>query len=778
MVKTDNNKNKLITNDPYLNGYSDNDQNSKNEYNSDQPFSPEDLSQNKSIFTDWENEPTINLLKEDLEYARDDNRNQTNNVKGWLDIRNATNAESGLRFKKGNRSGVQPKLVRKHNEWRYPALSEPFLNSDRVFDVEPRTAEDGPAARQNQILLNWQFDTKLNKVDFIDRYVRTVVDEGTCVFRVGWSRKTVKMEVEKPTYDYYPITDPQQMVLLQQLIQMYKNTDPQYERLDDSIKAAVEYSIENNNPVYAVQSGTETVKEDVIIENKPTVKIVKIANFFIDPACEGIWEDAKFKIMTYESTRSDLKKRRIFKNLDKVNWSGNAIKSKTGDLDYESTSPQIDNRTTSDKQKVLVYEYWGEYDIHKTGEMVPIVVTFIGDTIIQMAENPFPDKKAPFVIVPYMPILESSFGEADASLLQDNQRIVGAVTRGMIDLLGKSANAQTGYPKNFLDPVNRSRFTKGEDFEYNQNSHPTAAIQQMKYPEIPNSALTVIQMNEAEAEGLSGVKSFTSGVSGDSFGKVARGISSATDAAGQREMSIIRRLGEGLKLLGAKIVAMNVIFLEDREVIRITNENFVEIKREDLEGNFDLKVDISSQATDEAKSQDLGFMLQTTGPDMEPGLRSLILAEIADLKRMPELAERIRNYKPEPDPLQQQLQQMELKKLETDIALNEARTAEALARADHTAQDTLLEGDGTKHNRTIEAQGAQARGNRDLEVTKGLLAGNVPSGNIEAAVGFNEIIKETNEKPINKPVGSDALLPINNTLPVLNDPTQPVAFPQ
>ena len=135
--------------------------------------------------TEWAKEPTIITLQADLEFARQENTDQKNNVEGWLNIRNTTGAESGNKTKKPGRSKVQPKLVRKHNEWRYPALSEPFLNTDRMFEIKPRTANDKASARQNQIVINWQFDTKLNKVDFIDRYVRTIVDEGSCVLRVG-----------------------------------------------------------------------------------------------------------------------------------------------------------------------------------------------------------------------------------------------------------------------------------------------------------------------------------------------------------------------------------------------------------------------------------------------------------------------------------------------------------------------------------------------------------------------------------------------------------------
>lgn len=712
-------------------------------------YNPSDLNKPEAErLTDWAQEPSITDLKGDLEYARQENSDQKNNVNGWLALRNATGAESGKKTKLAGRSSVQPKLIRKHNEWRYPALSEPFLNTERMFQINPRTFEDKASADQNQMVLNWQFDTKLNKVDFIDRFVRKTVDEGTCVVRIGWERKTEKVKVLKPVYEYYPLEmgDEEGMQLLAQATEMATNDPDTWEAdhtIPDELRAAVEFGLENQEMVVAEQIDEEWVEETKITFNQPSLKIVDVANFFIDPSCDGEWEDAQFMIHTYESTKSELKKRKIYKNLDEVNWGANTIKAQVGDPDHETKTPIPDARLNSDKAKVLVYEYWGLWDIHKDGVMVPIVATFIGDTMIQLTENPFPDRKPPFVIVPYMPILGSIWGEADASLLQDNQRILGAVTRGTIDLLGRSANSQSGYAKGFLDPVNRKRFVQGEDFEYNPNSDPRVAIQQMVYPEIPNSAMTVIQMQNADAEGLSGVKGFAGGITGEAYGRVARGISGALDAAGQREMSILRRLAEGMRLIGRKIMSMNAFFLEKKEIIRVTNKEFVEIKREDLAGSFDLIVDISTAQLDEQKSNDLGMMLQTMGPDMDPGLSKIILGQIADLKRMPELAEMIRAYEPQPDPLQERLKELQVKELEAKIALDEARAAQAWAVAEGKALDTELESTGTKHQRDVEKMGSQARGNRDLEVTKGLLKGETPAGMIEAAVGYNKMVEDS-----------------------------------
>lgn len=696
--------------------------------------------------TDWKFEPTVMDLKQDLEYARQQTEDQKTNISGWLDLRNATGSEAPKRAKAG-RSAVQPKLIRKHNEWRYPALTEPFLNTDRMFEILPRTAEDVASARQNQILLNWQFDTQLNKVDFIDRYVRTDVDEGTVVVRVGWEREYRKKEYEVPEYEYFPVTDSQQAEIIMQAMQAFDEDPVAWQNLPETLQASVEMSVELGDLVYAEEVGMTKKVEEVMCKNQPSVRIVQTANLFVDPACEGDWERAQYMIYTYEATKSDLKaKKGLYKNLDKVDWNGNRIQSQQGNPDHESlTAPNNIRPGSSDKDPVLVYEYWGLYDIYGNGVMVPIVVTWIGDQIIQMDTNPFPDDKPPFVIVPYMPILGSAFGEADASLLQDNQRIIGAVQRGMIDLMGRSANAQTGYAKGFLDATNKRRFANGEDFEFNPNGDPRANIQQMTYPEIPRSAHETIMAQNQEAEALTGVKSFSGGISGDAYGSVATGIRGALDSAATREMSILRRLAKGMQDIGRKIVAMNQIFLSEKEVVRVTNEQFVEIKRSELKGNFDLKVDISTASVDEQRAQDLGFTLQTVGPDMDPGLRQTIMAKIADLKRMPDLAEMIRNYQPQPDPMMIEMQKAELAKMQADAALDMARAEEAKARAKMLLVEAEMLASGEKHLQDIEKMGAQARGNRDLEVTKGLLGGKAAPSNVEAAVGYNTLTDAKNK---------------------------------
>jgi len=696
--------------------------------------------------TDWKKEPTILDLKQDLDLARPSHNTQMLKISGWNDLLHVTGNVKPQKSK--GRSAVQPKLIRRQAEWRYSALTEPFLSNGKLFNVKPRTFEDKQSARQNELVLNYQFNTKLNKVKLIDDFVRSTVDDGTCIVQVGWERNTVIVTEDAPVYSYYPVTSADQVEVIKQALEL-KGSDPrQYEEsVPDELKEAVNYYLETEQAVVVMVTGSQKVDIEHVMENKPTVVIHDPENVVIDPSCNGDLSKALFVVVSFETHKAALMKESDrYKNLDKINWESAATPN---DPEHVTQIPAEFQFKDVARKKVLAYEYWGFYDIDGNGTLTPIVATWVGDTIIRMELNPFPDNKLPFILVPYLPIKRELYGETDAELLEDNQAIQGAVVRGMIDVMGKSANGQMGMAKGMLDPLNKRRFENGQDYEFNPAANPAGNIINHVYPEIPGSAMTMIALQDQQAEALTGVKSFSGGISGATYGDVATGVKSALDAASKREMAILRRLAKGVVELGEKIIAMNSVFLSEEEVIRITNDEFVTIKREDLKGNFDLIVDISTAEVDNAKSNDLGFMLQTMGPKMAPEVSMEILAEIAELKRMPDLANKLRNYKPQPDPIQQALAELEVKmkqaeveELLSKIELNRAKASEAMSNKDMQDLNFVEQETGTKHVRDLEKQKAQSQGNQNLEITKALAKSHKSDeqpANIEAAVGFNAI---------------------------------------
>lgn len=607
---------------------------------------------------DWNNPPSVRDLKQDLAEAKSNHDLHVNKVNESL---TALRGELKIKIKEG-RSKVQPKLVRKQNEWRYSALEEPFLSTDDMFIVNPVTYKDVEAAKQNMLILNKQFRTDIPKVKFINKYIRTAVNTGTVIVKLNWEYEKGIVTEEVPVYTKTP---EELYSALQQKINAGQMTE------EEAIPI-----MESGQPI---QIGVESreVEEDVI--NRPVLQVKDSRNVIIDPSCEGDIDNAQFIIDIFLTDLSTLKKDSRYSNLDLISenqFNGASL----DDYQYYDTEYKTDpNFKFQDKprKKLVAYEYWGYWDINGDGIVKPIVATWIGDVMIRLEENPYPDKKLPFVVVQYLPPdHDTIYGDSDASLLKENQDIIGAISRSIIDLIGRSANAQQGVRKDLLDPINRDRFNKGMDFEYNPVTNIENALYMTHIPEVPRSALELIQLQNSEAEALTGVKAFTGGISGDALGSSVGGIRSALDATAKRELGILRRLSDGLKEIGKKIIAMNSVWLSDEEIIRITDDDFVAIKRSDLAGNFDLSLTVSTAEMDNQKASELAFMLQTTGNSLPFDITKIILTKIADLRKLPDLSKMIADYQPQPDPLEQQKAQLEIELLKAQIANEKAKANE------------------------------------------------------------------------------------------------------
>jgi len=626
--------------------------------------------------TDWKNAPTLRELKQDLEDAEIDRASHQAKVNTWLDNLKTEGKARPVKVK--GRSNVVPKVIRKQAEWRYSSLSAPFLTTPDIFNVSPITASDRLRAQQNALVLNNQFNRKIPKVAFIDAYVRDAVNEGTVFVEVGWISEEQEMVETEPVYQFIPIAPEHQQQAFEeysQLIQMKEADRDAYEQYMTPGQEKVLELFRQTGQLYTPQETGEIQQISRIVEvkNQPTLEVCESANLIIDPSCNGDLSKVQFMGKRFKTSLSELKKDGRYKNLEHIMIEES---NPLADPDFKES---IDNKTFSFKdeprKQIVAYTYWGNWDIHKTGIAVPIMATWVNNTLIRMEENPFPFKTHPFVGVAYMPIKGSVYGEPDGTLLEENQQIIGAVTRGMIDLMGKSANSQTGTKQGFLDAVNKRKFARGDDYEFNTQGDPRQAVYQHVYPEIPQSAYNMISMQNTDAESLTGVKAFTSGINSQALGNSVGGGRDAMDAASKREAGILLRLAEGIKDIGRKIIAMNAVFLSEEEVVRITNEKFITVRRDDLAGNFDLELTISTPEEDNKKAEELAFMLQTTGNNMDTGLRNMILSDIARLRKMPDMAKRIEEFKPEPDPMQQKEMELQITLLEAQIAKEQALTS-------------------------------------------------------------------------------------------------------
>ena len=700
------------------------------------PEEAETIEADTTIDTGWENPPKVKDFKQDYEDASSAHSSHETDVKVWLDNLNIEGAAKVKKIK--GRSAIVPQLIRKQAEWRYASLSEPFLSTPDIFNADPVSFEDKEAAIQNELVLNNQFNTKIDKVRFIDDYIHTAVDEGTVIVRVGWDFEEEEIEVEIPDFQFVPSADPQVAQMHQELHQMMQESPEEFAEVPPELQQAHQMTMQSGQPIQPIPNGSHMEKQMKTIKNQPTVEVCNYNNVIIDPTCMGDMDNAQFVIFSFETSKSELKKDGKYSNLEAIQMDTTSI---INEPDHHVEEDSTFNFSDEPRKKFVAYEYWGYWDIDGTGIVKSIVGTYVGSVMIRLEEAPFPDGKLPFVTAQYLPVRRSIFGEPDGALLEDNQKVVGAVTRGMIDIMGRSANGQTGTRKDALDITNKRKYDRGLDYEFNQQVDPKQAFHMHTFPEIPQSAGLMLQLQNHEAEALTGVKAFSQGISGDALGSTATGVRSAMDATSKRELSILRRLADGITAIGRKVIAMNAIFLSEEEVIRVTNTEFVTVRRDDLAGNFDLRLSISTAEADNDKAQELAFMLQTTAQSMGNEFSQIILAEIARLRKMPSLSQKIAEFQPQPDPIAEELAKLEVEKLKAEIAKLNSETQENLAEAaldeakvgtegakandlqsnaDKKDLDYVEQETGTTQERDLEKQGEQAKANTKMKVIDNL----------------------------------------------------------
>ena len=594
------------------------------------------------------------------------------------------------------RSSIVSRDGKRQGEWQHATLIDPFVSTNDIIKGTPISFEDRALARQSELVLNTQFCRQFNRFSFMTKAIKVLDQEGTCVVQTGWEYQDEEIEVEVP------------------IIQINPFDGSQY------------------------QAGTTTEKQIRVLVNKPTAKVCRNEDVFIDPTCQDNIDNAQFIIYRYESDISTLKADGRYKNLDKIDLDVNQTLDGSSYM-YISEDATKFRFSDDARKKLLVYEYWGNFDRNGDGVVEPIVCTWVGSTVIRIEGNPFPDGKLPFIVAPFNSVPFSLFGESNMEMIGDNQKVKTAILRGIIDNMAQSTNGQKGVKKGALDTINRKKFLGGENFEFNNSP---ADFWDGSYNQIPGSAFDMFGLMNNDIESLTGVKSFSGGITGASLGSTATGVRGAMDATSTRRLNIVRSIAENLvKPLIRKWMAYNVEFLDASDIQRITNEEVVPGHEDNKSGTLDIEISVSTAEDNAAKSQELSFMLQTMGQSLPEEVTTFLLAEHLRLSKMPDQAKKLEELQQnkQPDPVQQEIQQLQLELLRAqvfneqakgqenavDVDLKKAKTAveQAKARNVHSKSDmedlSFLEKEsGVDHNKEIEKKDHDAMSKMNIEAMK------------------------------------------------------------
>lgn len=699
----------------------------------------------------------LRVLKQDFEASRRLKHRNDEKIRQW---KREYNGEPYGNERKG-RSKIIARMIKKQSEWQHASLVDPFVSTSDIIRAKPVTWEDKEISPKVEILLNTQFCRQFDRFNFMNKAIKVLDQEGTCVVRTGWKYKEdiikEQIKVEQPNPEF--IQAREQLAMMQEQLAQYEPIITQFQQtmsmleeqgidpnqaiqagmLDSAIIEQGQVAMQESQAIseqieqfsQQLQQIPQTILVPQIIErkkpivNEPTAMVCRNEDIFIDPTCQDDMDNCQFVIYRYETDMTSLKRAGIYKNLDKVALSLKDTEYMAESRDLKGYDPTFEFSDVA-RKKLVVYEYWGNYDIDNDGEAEAIVCTWINNTIIQLRDNPFPDKKPPFIVVPFNSIPFSLYGESNAELLSENQKVATAIIRGLVDNMAMSNNGQKGIRKGALDEYNLAKFMNGENFEFNANPND---FYDGHFNEFPASALNFLQILNNEAESITGVKNFGQGMNGASLGTTATGAQAVMDSAAVRRLNIVRNIAENLvKPLLRKWLAYDAEFLDEETQFRITNEEFIWLKRDDLGAKIDIDLAISTSEDNKATASELGFLLQTIGPNEDPEIRKIIISDICDLYNKPELAKKIREYQPQPDPLQRRLQELQIEMLEAQIEnerakggraevdsdLKRAKTDVERAKAENIASNT----DKTDLDYLQQYYGIQDKSKQEFELEK------------------------------------------------------------
>jgi len=265
---------------------------------------------------EWKNPPKLRDLKHDFTESLQFQQSQVEKITEYLDNLHITG--NAKRKKVKGKSSIVPQMIRKQAEWRYPALSEPFLTTSKLFSATGKTWEDTDAAEQNALLLNHQFNTSINKNLFIDSYVRSAVDTGTAIIKIGWENEEEEITELVDVYRY--ILDPTFEPTLIEAAEL-QNTNPNgyYELVPGYLQKAVDYYIQTGQSQRPeLTEHKQEILRNVVIKNNPTLELCDLKNVYVDPTCLNNVDNAGFVIHRFLSDLATLKKDERYFNLDSL----------------------------------------------------------------------------------------------------------------------------------------------------------------------------------------------------------------------------------------------------------------------------------------------------------------------------------------------------------------------------------------------------------------------------------------------------------------------------
>lgn len=580
------------------------------------------------------------------------------------------------------------KEVAKMIEYQKPNVTEPFLSTNSPIKVP--YAGNVASATEIENYLNGVFIGDINREEFINDLVDILLREGTVWTRTGWVRQQKNKRVAR-------------VRTMEELIE--EGVEPEeIHQIDENL-----FQVINTELVTTKNHPNSRVCRNENIFPDPTARQEKELNFVIEKRYVTLYD--LYSMGIYPKSKLD-----TLKSL----MSNSSGQTHTKDVleqarDDESLEYGFDSNMVSDdinRMKVQLIEYWGYYDIHGTNKRTPMIASWIyeHDLLLEIDESPLPSGNIPYRRAVYSSRPFSLWGNSLAFFLGETQNVKNGITRSILDSAALANSGQKFVQRGAVDFTNFNRLKNKE--RYIMVNRPDG-IQDGKFNPIPSSTFNLMQMVSSESSQLAGVD----GAPAISNDNVAKDNADQLSLSQQKMISIVRSVSGLLGRNAKEWVSMAEEFLDDKQIFELFSDDGIEDNdRFDINAfknseNTQVVVTVGTRVSKQQELQQLNMLMQQAkalGETIPREMISSLVARMFDLFDMHKEANGLRNYRPEPSPEQQQLQQMEMQKVGLELAKLQSEIAKIQSETvknNTTAQGTMI--DAQTNAQYKAAQGAE-----------------------------------------------------------------------
>lgn len=451
--------------------------------------------------------------------------------------------------------------------WIIPALMRIFFGSIDVVTINGRTSEDDPRIMQE--LCNWQIQRKNKGFLRFYKWFMDALTLGHGVMKLRWDKRT-KTVTETVT--------------------MTAEEFATFDEAEQKVKAIS--ATEQLDGTWVVK-----YKREKLIADQPVIENVPVSEFRWLPDSPEV-KSLQFCRHRRLMTRSEIEgmvAAGIFKPVTDEQLSGAIYNDEQDDeLEqyYKENDSQLrDGAAGLDKSRTQYWvdECYGKYDIDGDNISEDMIITVIGDTIVRKEEN---DLERPHfsVLSPY-PDQYQITGKGIDDMIGELQDMKVAIYRQIVVNVANNNDRQAFVDQDSVNPDDLANNRKYIRVSKLNGRNVGAVVEYAPESPLASAVFPLLQQVDSIKENRTGVTRYNQGGDSKDLNKTATGITAIMGAANQRIEMIARMFSEtGVIDLLEMLVEMNLRYLGNETVIRLTNGKQLEVRPDDLKGEYDLDV--------------------------------------------------------------------------------------------------------------------------------------------------------------------------------------------